>query len=185
MRRSIFSLIVALSCQTTTATKPNAMSCPPGTRSKPDRAKQILEKLRNPEISEASLCFGELWPSRVITNGPYLLDESASDAALAARLGHLAEHQRLANLFDTPNKKDCEHWVGEVLAAEAGAYAIELRLRRGLGVTEDAYAFEEEFWRAGEEGEAVILRYLQEHPSGGGGVDALGAGYLERCQKSK
>ena len=160
-------------------------SCPEGTHPNPDRAQEVLSLV---PVEGARLCFGALWPSRIVTNGVYLLDERASIPETAARVGHLSLHQREAARFETPptTAEGCAAWVDELLVLESRAYARELRLRRELQVSANPYAFEGEFWATNtEQQEGVILEYLRAHPEGGGGIDALGAGYFLRCERAQ
>ena len=162
---------------------PQTLTCPAGTQLNPERAKEVLA-LVNAE--GATLCFGELWPSRIVTNGVYLLDERASIPETAAKVGHLNLHYKEAARFDTlpTTKEGCVAWVDGLLVLEAQAYAVELRLRKTLRVHNNPYEFEEFFWAEDPvKQEGVILEYLRAHPYGGGGIDALGAGYLKRCEQ--
>jgi hypothetical protein len=181
--RPLFSFLFTLffiSCYT-----PPKKLCPERTHLDPTRASQVLSLFALED--DAPLCFGELWPSRVVTNGVYLLDERASIEETAAKLGHLSLHQKEAARFDTlPTKKEgCADWVDGLLVLEAKAYATELRLRQKLQVHTNPYEFEESFWAEDPvKQEGVILAYLRAHPLGGGGIDALGAAYLERCEQA-
>jgi hypothetical protein len=176
--RGLLLVGLLLSCHPIT----EASTCPEGTHLNPARAREVLSLVA---AEDATLCFGALWPSRIVTNGSYLLDERASLQETAAKVGHLHLHQREAARFDTlPTKREgCAAWVDELLVLEAKAYAVELRLRRDLQVNSNSYEFEERFWATDDaQKEGVILAYLRAHPYGGGGIDALGAGYLSRCE---
>lgn len=134
----------------------------------------------------ARVCFGQVPVSAVTPEGVVLLEATLADAEAAARLGHLLLHVVEGSPAPRAGEPDCEAAVRRALAAEARALAMELRLRRALGVTAPAlrYEFEEDFWRAAPgEREGVVLAYLEAHPHGGPGVDALAEGYRRRCRE--
>ncbi len=87
-----------------------------------------------------------------------------------------------------PRAGDCDAQVDEALALEARALALELRLRRALGVTSRRlpYAFEDGFWSAPAAGrERLVLDYLRAHPDGAPGLDGLASGYARRCRAGR
>ena len=86
-----------------------------------------------------------------------------------------------------PAGADCPALVHHALELEARAYATESRLRAALGVTAPVMAFEIEGETAplpDVEATARWLAYLEAHPTGAPGIDALGAGYLAQCQRA-
>jgi hypothetical protein len=142
------------------------------------------------------VCFGRTEVSAITTTGTILLDTRLGEGETAARFGHLLLHAVDGLPMAEPTKGsdagDCDARVREALVIEARAFALELRLRRelGVGVGEEPrtvpYEFEGPFWRAEPEArELLVLRYLEEHPRGGPGVDAIAAGYASRCAKER
>jgi hypothetical protein len=73
--------------------------------------------------------------------------------------------------------------VRQALVAEGRAFALELELRRVLGVTKPrvSYAFAAD--SDGVAGAAAIEAILASHPEGAPGVPALGHAYAERCRQ--
>jgi hypothetical protein len=132
----------------------------------------------------ARVCFGKVPVSAVTPEGVVLLEVSLADAEAAARLGHLLLHVVEGSPAPRAGEADCDAAVRRALGAEAAALGLELRLRRALGVEAPAmrYEFEEGFWGAAPgDREALVLAYLEAHPHGGPGVDALAEGYRRRC----
>jgi hypothetical protein len=113
-----------------------------------------------------------------------LLDGAQEEAAAAARMGHLLLHVAERTALDPPGDAGCEAWVDAALASEARAFALELRLRRLFGARgPSGYEFEAAYFDAAPDArEALVLRYLREHPEGGPGLDGLSSGYAERCR---
>lgn len=142
--------------------------------------------IANRLASKPAICFGEIDHSVVTTDGIVMLDKRLDDHENAARLGHLSLHIIEGNPLDAADAGDCEARVEKALQVEAGALALELRLRREFGVNRKTYEFEEKFWKIeAEKREAFILDYLQKHPEGAPGIDALGIGYAEQCRDGK
>lgn len=113
-----------------------------------------------------------------------MLDSGQEEAAAAARMGHLLVHVAERTALDAPGEAGCDAWVDAALASEARAFSLELRLRRLFGAAEPSgFEFEAAYFDAPPEArEALVLRYLREHPEGGPGVDGLASGYAERCR---
>lgn len=178
-----------------------APACPAGMATMETRARGLRVLLeRVPEgarvigrvpAGAARVCFGRVPVSAVTPDGTVLLEASLGDAEAAARLGHLLLHviegppmPALVPAAPALSGAECGAAVRRALVAEAGALALELGLRRALGVTAPAlrYEFEQDFWRAPPEArEGVILAYLESHPGGGPGIDALAESYRRRC----
>ncbi|UQA62587.1 hypothetical protein [Polyangium aurulentum] len=135
------------------------------------------------------VCFGPAAVSALTSEGVIMLDASLGEGEAAARLGHLSMHVARGSPLVLPEDRGgCDAAVERALAAEADALALELRLRRALGVTSPKipYAFEEEHWRAEPEARTpLVLAYLRAHPDGAPGLDALGAGYARRCREAR
>ncbi len=147
-----------------------------------EEGRAILEALGPTEVR---FCFGVVDVPVVQDERVLLLDRRQDDPELAARTGHLLHHVvRGAPMPDAIEPDaDCGALVREALAREARAYALELRLRRALGVRGARYEFETPFFAApAGEGEGVVLEYLLAHPDGGPGLDGLGAAYRQRCE---
>jgi hypothetical protein len=177
------------------ACTPSPAPCPAGTAQDEPRAHALSRLLeRTPEGAAVTrrflthppqICFGRIPVSAVTADGTVLLDAALSDAEASARLAHLLLHLVEGSPAPRPGIFDCSAAVRQALAAEASALSLELRLRRELGVASPAlaYEFEDDFWRAPlDEREASIFSYLEAHPAGGPGVDALAEGYLRRCR---
>lgn len=204
-RRALFFWIVLLAL-TGCARKAEPASCPAGFAADEARARRTEERLRATSEGarllerargrETLVCFGPTDVSAITTTGMILLDARPGEAEIAARLGHLLLHAvdglPMAEPIKASDARDCYARVREALALEARAFALELRLRRELGVGAGEeprtvpYEFEEPFWQAEPEArEPLVLRYLEEHPHGGPGVDAIAAGYASRCAEER
>ncbi|AKT41578.1 ImmA/IrrE family metallo-endopeptidase [Chondromyces crocatus] len=168
-------------------------TCPSGVAHDPPRARALLTQLSTTDegktllqrlpVTTPSLCFGQVPVSAIDDTGTLLLDDRLPDAEAAARLGHLLLHRVEGSPAPRAGEPDCDAAVHRALTAEARAFALELRLRRALGVTSTRYAFEADVWRVTPEAhQQTILTWLVAHPGGGEGVDALGEGYRRRCE---
>lgn len=167
--------------------------CPHGLVESLGRAARVVAALRATDEgarwlrrlgqTEVRLCFGAVDVPVVTEDRALLLDARTDDAECAARVGHLVAH--VVEGMPMPARieadADCPALVDRALVAEAEAYAVELRLRRALGLTEPRYEFEADFHASPQQGEATILAYLRAHPEGGPGLDGLGAAYAQRC----
>lgn len=117
-----------------------------------------------------------------------LFDERLGDEEAAARLGHLLQHVVEGLSAEKRDGESCDEVTRRALAREASALSRELRLRRALGVdtANVRYAFEEAFWAARpDDREPLVLAYLEAHPNGAPGIDALAAGYAQRCRRGQ
>jgi hypothetical protein len=137
--------------------------------------------------SPPSVCFGQVEFSVVTTEGIILLNDQATDGENAAKLAHLMLHFAEGNPLEKADGGDCDERVRNALRREARAFALELRLRRDLGVTRKAYEFEDEFWTIQDKEKQifVLFDYLQKHPDGAPGIDALGTSYAKRCREEE
>jgi hypothetical protein len=143
---------------------------------------------RVPPAALPRICFGPAAVSSITTEGVVLLDRELGELEAAARLGHLLAHAVEGMPMAQPRAGDCDAQVEEALVQEARALALELRLRRALGVTERRlpYAFEDAFWRSPTAGrERLVLEYLHAHPDGAPGLDGLASGYSRRCRAAR
>lgn len=173
-----------------------APACPEGTRADPARGEAVLRRLGSAAEGAAirarapaprAYCVGPRAVSVVTSDGALLVDERLGEAEAAARVGHLLLHtggDRAVDALDRPGDRACAALVAAALDEEARALAVELSLRRALGVTAPVvrFAFEEDP-RDAEAGR--IRAWLDAHPDGGPGVDALAAGYDARCRAVK
>jgi hypothetical protein len=173
---------------------PPPAACPEGFFADPPRSAALASRLASvPEgaslvaaAGDRVICFGKPARSVVTLDRQFLLEACEPEAPATARLGHLMLHLAEGSLLDGgPVRCDCNAWVDEALGAEARALSLEIRLRRALGAGDAArYAFEAAYWEAlpaAQEG--AVLAFLRTHPHGGGGVDALAAGYARRCRE--
>jgi hypothetical protein len=142
-----------------------------------------------PNLAATHVCFGPAAVSALTSDGVALLDAALGDEEAAARLGHLFVHVKRGSPLVLPeDRAACDAAVERALAAEAEALALELGLRRALGVRvpKIAYAFEEPFWKAEPRARTeLVLAYLRAHPDGAPGIDALASGYARRCREAR
>ena len=129
------------------ASPQDGRSCPEGYATAPDRSAAIWELLGSTEAGRSlvarsagagPLCFSTPLVPAVTTEGVFLLSVNASDAEMAARLGHLLLHGLQSRPEGTgPNLED-----------EVEAHALELELRRALGVRQPhlKIPFEAAYW---------------------------------------
>jgi hypothetical protein len=185
-------------CSGASAGATHAPPCPVGALDLTARSEAIVARLSSvPEgaaVVEATrgrvgrICFAAEGPSVVDSERTILLDRALGDGEAAARVGHLLLHVRDGSPYPdgpTPGDADCDALVARALDAEAIAHAFELDLRRALHVEPEVLVYELEgaYWAAPEaERVALVRQFLVDHPRGGGGVDALAAGYRERCE---
>jgi hypothetical protein len=168
--------------------------CPAGFARNETRQGHLLDKLRASSEGRATLarwreplqvCFGEARTSSVTEAGVLLMDGRLDEARGAARAAHLVAHLADGLPALARGKGDCEARVSRLLAAEARALALELRVARDLSAPPaEGGPFEVEtvFWQAAPEArEAALVSYLRAHPDGAPGVDGLAAGYARRC----
>jgi hypothetical protein len=174
---------------------PASPPCPAGTAPDAPRARALialLERVREGATltrrlltRTPQLCFGRVPVSAITPDGTVLLDTALNDTEASARLAHLLLHVIEGSPAPRPGVHDCPAAVHQALTAEASALSLELHVRRDLGVTAPAlrYEFEQDFWRAPpDDRHALILSYLQAHPTGAPGIDALAEGYSRRCR---
>ena len=183
-----------------TTAMPAAADCPLDAAPDPARDTRIRAALATvPEgraLIDGSLarvravCFGH-GPLSVVTHEHIVvLDEHLGDAEAAARLGHLLVHERDGHPMDAAvtAERDCAALVHEALVRESRAYATESRLRRALEVSHPVMPFEIEADTAPlapADADLRWLAYLEAHPDGAPGIDALGAGYLAQCERER
>ncbi len=170
--------------------------CPEGFFDRIGRAELVRQRLRETTRGRALLdalgdtevryCFGRIEVSSIAEGRVLVLDESAADVELAARVGHLLDHVVHGPPFpaEIDRGADCDRVVERALQQEARAYVLEVELRRELGITGQRYEFEAELAHAADPA-GVVLEYLRAHPDGGPGLDALGAGYRLRCERER
>ncbi|WP_236604107.1 hypothetical protein [Sandaracinus amylolyticus] len=184
MRLAVLVSIVLVACE-------EPSSCPQGALDLPARAEAITTRLAS--VPEGAALLRDHDPRICFADSPSVIDEQTHavllDRALAAgeaaaRLGHLLVHVRDGSPYrDGP---DCDVVVARALDAEARAHALELDLRRALSVTPDVlrYEFEPAYWAVPEHERIALVRaYLESHPDGAPGIDALASGYRARCAR--
>jgi hypothetical protein len=174
--------------------------CPRSGHLDPARATRLADLLRSSPEGRAladgwlagvrAICFDEGTLSVVTHEHVVLLDGRMSDAEAAARLGHLLVHERDGHPMagDIGPESDCAALVHEAIGREARAYAAESRLRAAFDVRDPVMPFEiagETAALADADATARWLAYLEAHPSGAPGIDALGAGYLAQCERDR
>lgn len=172
--------------------------CPTGHHPDAARTARTLERLRSTPEGEAlaalerqlrGVCWGPEALDVITTERLVLLSEALEDGEAAARLGHLLVHVRdgLPLRETIPPGADCEALVAEALDREAVAYAAELRLQHALAAAPRLHAFGLERLVAldPETQRAELRAHLEAHPLGAPGIDALAAGYRERCRRER
>lgn len=193
-------LVLALlgaGCEDPVGRSYHAPPCPEGALDLPARADAIVARLASvPEgaaLIEATrprlgrICFGR-GPSVLEERERHVvLDTALGPGEAAARLGHLLMHVRDGSPY-APGA-DCDAVVARALDAEARAHALELELRRALSAERGALSFgelEAAFWDApASERVAGVRAYLEAHPDGAPGIDALASGYRARCERDR
>jgi hypothetical protein len=170
--------------------------CPAGTQ--PDRARQVrierwlrvglgrlsdradARQLARAWRENEAWCFGQR--SELVETGSLQLDAALDDGEAAARAGHLLLHQLVAAPWPSTPDLPCDQRVRQALAAEARALALELELRRLLGVVRPRVDYALAADSESVFSPAAIQLILERHPDGAPGVPALGEAYAERCR---
>lgn len=176
-----------------------APACPEGKREDAARTMRIRALVATLPDGEARLrvstsalfCFGEMDVPATLPDARFVLDAQASDAEAAARVFHLLTHHMGAfppvDGFD--RTRACAAQVDVALDAEARALVRELADRERLHVDAPrlAFAFTDAVKRAPDEATAIrIVRdFIDAHPNGGGGIDALATGYMTQCSDAQ
>ena len=172
-------------------------ACPIGSRedaAREARVRALLETLpdgaalsrRAPAVR---LCFGARRVPATTPDRRLLLDAAASDAETAARVRHLLAHhaEPFAPLRGFDPARSCAPQLNAALDAEARALVREVadRVRLQVSAPRLAFAFSDEVLRASDDAARVRLvhAFLDAHPAGGGGVDAVAFGYAAACAR--
>lgn len=170
--------------------------CPAGFAENDNRANRLWERLGKTSAAAAlmarstskpRICFGPTDLSAITTERVIYFDHQLDESEGAAKLGHLFLHFVDGMPMSNPTPADCKAQVDEALRAEAAAFSLELQLRRELAVTTKkiVYEFDAQYWAAVPDArERLVFDYLQAHPDGAPGIDALAAGYAKQCRKS-
>jgi transcriptional regulator of met regulon len=148
--------------------------------------RRLLERAPAP----LHLCFAQVAVPTITAERAVTLDEREDDAENAARLAHLLLHaiEGAPLPDDIDRSRPCSALVRDAIKAEAKAHALELQLRRELGVTRPrrAYAFERDYWHAPAERRIeVVESYLWSHPRGGAGLPGFVDELTQRCAALK
>jgi hypothetical protein len=84
------------------------------------------------------ICYGDVAAGLLQDSGAFLLPRSESDPANAARLAHLMLHRidnlAVGNSALPKNALGCGDFVQRMMDGERRAYAVEIRIRRALGL---------------------------------------------------
>ncbi len=173
-------------------------SCGHGQQEDPARAVRIRALLAGVEAGRGlwarapgrlRICFIETGIASLSTDGVITLDRRAGDAECAARLGHLLLHAIDGAPLPAaiPPSRSCDLAVRHALEAEARAHALELTLRRQLGVPpRTGHPFEAAFWAAPAGRRVELLRaHFVAHPEGGPGLPGYVNAYTRRCREMK
>jgi hypothetical protein len=174
---------------------PARPACPDGLHEDESRAGRLVGLLdstgpgrdllrRAPALPR--ICFGDVAEPAITSEGVVLLDPRDDDGEAAARLGHLVLHvvEGLPMSGATGPERPCRERVDDAVRAEARAHALELELRRRLGVTRPRapFAFENAYWAAPQDRRVEVIRaWFEAHPAGGGGVPGFVDAYGRAC----
>ena len=145
--------------------------------------------LSNAALDVARICFADDGPGVLVHGGTpaVVLSRRADANENAARLGHLLRHR-----LDGPplsimgGAGDCDARVLAALTAEARGHAVEIRLRRALGVHSlgTVLPFEAAL-RSVSPAEQTrgILDFLLRNPNGTRSVPPFGADFRRGCRE--
>jgi hypothetical protein len=183
------------------AREPALPPCPDRHREDADRTRRIREALdataRGRELLRRAdgspplrVCYGRVDEPGITPERVVLLDDREGDAESAARLGHLLLHAIEGLPMDPSGARGrpCDERVAEAVEVEARAHALELELRRDLGVTAPRarFAFEDAFWAAPADRRVEVIRaWLEAHPRGGAGVPGFIESYGRACREGR
>jgi len=179
---------------------PRATPCVAEMREDPPREARIralvatlpggVERLR--VVTAARFCFGDRFDVPATTrDGRLELDARASDAETAARVRHLLAHHvtPFAPVTGFDPARPCAPQVAAALDAESVALVQELADRRRLSVSAPRleFAFAADVARAADDAARVrvVRAFIDAHPDGGGGIDALATGYAFTCARGR
>ena len=173
---------------------PDPMACPGGLRADPARAAAIVGLLRRTdqgapllrrEPQPLRLCFTDEGAGVVRSDGVFVLAATGDQRAAAARLGHLLHHQIFGEPLREPldPARSCGELVAAAMQAEAEAHALELHLRRALGVTRPLHDAELEtaFWAAAPPDRVGVMHRFLTGADGRPARPALQSAYARRC----
>lgn len=133
-----------------------------------------------PKLDFRCLCFGAGASISVEAKNIYLADDWELGEQ-TARAVHLASHRHQPPWLEHGDET-CAARVDRALDREAEAHALELEVRRALGVTKARYPFEADYFAAPTSQRRQRLRdYFVAHPTGDGVVPGFAASYAQRC----
>lgn len=142
-------------------------------------------------LPSARFCFGAMSVPATMEDARLVLDAHASDAETAARVKHLLAHhgEPFAPVQGFDASLPCAPQVSAALDAEARALVGEIADRARLAVTVPRlrFAFGGDVERAPDDDARVriVRAFLDAHPDGGGGIDALATGYAAACARAR
>jgi len=191
--------MLPIGCGGQAAADARAPTCPPGSQIDAARTAALGVRLaRHPEgarlLSQAgglrTVCYGALRHSVITEEGVVLLRSDLGQAEAAARFAHLLHHrvEGMPTIDDPADGRGCDERVAEALDREARALALELSLRQSFGVQRPVVRLGVEGrFREAEEGVrlALLRDWLEAHPDGAQGLDALATGYRRRCEHGR
>lgn len=177
----------------------DARPCPPATHQDATRERQVrllvatlpdgTSLLRT--VPFARFCFGETRIPSTTSDRRLLLDAAASDAETAARVRHLLTHHTVpfAPVQGFDAARPCAAQIDAALDAEAHALVREVadRVRLRLVSPRLSFAFSEAVLHAPDDATraSIVRAFIDAHPHGGGGIDAVASGYAAECARTR
>lgn len=143
------------------------------------------------EVPAARFCFGEMRVPATLGDARLVLDATAGDAETAARVMHLLAHHTspFAPVDGFDSSRPCAPQVDAALDAEARALVREIADRARLHVDSPRlpFAFAADVHRAADDASRarIVRAFIDAHPDGGGGLDALASGYTAECERTR
>jgi len=175
-------------------TRPALPACPTGLRADRARAAQLVALTRSTSEGGAlitrapqplQICFADEGTGVVRSDGVFVLAATGDARLAAARLGHLLHHQIEGVPLHEPLAPDrsCTDLVAEAMVAEAQAHALEIRLRRELGLADPLWSeeLEAEFWAAPRAAQFDLVHRFLTGADGRPGAPNLEHAYTQRC----
>ncbi len=178
--------------------RPAPPACPNGLRADPARAGQIVALTRSTSEGGAlvtrtpqplQICFANEGTGVVRSDGVIVLAATGDARSAAARLGHLLHHQVEGSPFQEPlaPERSCAELVAEAMVAEARAHALEIRLRRELGLADPLWSkeLEDELSAARPAAQVELVHRFLTGADHRSGAPNLEHAYTQRCNSSR